>query len=158
MLSLIACIGKNRALGKNNKLLWHIPEDLKHFKKITQGHSVIMGRKTFVSLRKPLVNRVNIIVTHDQNYQAPGCFVFNSLTKAISFAKTKSSEVFVIGGGQIYSQALSLADKLYLTIVETSAKADAFFPDYSDFKKIIFKSPIYTSGKYQFRYVELKRD
>lgn len=153
-ISIIAAIGPNRELGKNNKLLWDIPEDLERFRKITKNHVVIMGRKTFESIGKPLPNRTNIVITRDQNYKTPNIVVAFSLEEAINFAKEKSSftkvsedkdEIFIIGGGQIYEQGIKYADKLYLTIVEEfpaeikklTETADTFFPDYSDFKKVI---------------------
>ncbi len=130
-------MGKNRAIGRNNKLLWNIPDDLKHFKKITTGHAVIMGRKTFESIGRQLPNRANIIITRDKNFKADGCVISHSLDEALDLAKQKNEEIFIIGGGQIYEQALPHADKLYLTIVDDEPKADTFFPDYSKFKNII---------------------
>lgn len=137
-ISIIAAIGKNRELGKDNKLLWHIPDDLPRFKKLTLGHPIIMGRKTFESIGRPLPNRTNIVVTRDSSYEVEGVVVVHSIEKAIEEAKKKDKEeIFVIGGGQIYEQALPFADRLYLTIVDAQAEADTYFPDYSEFKKII---------------------
>lgn len=147
-ISIIAAIGKNRELGKDNKLLWHIPEDLKRFRKLTQGHAVIMGRKTFESIGKALPNRINIIISKKRGWTPLGCLVADSIEKAIDIAKKSNiyhpssiinNEVFVIGGGQIYAQAISYVDKLYLTVVEGTYDADTFFPDYSDFKKVVHK-------------------
>lgn len=139
-ISIIAAIGSNRELGKDNKLLWNIPEDLKRFRKLTMGHPVIMGRKTFESIGKSLPNRANIIITRDKNYQIVGCLIAHSLEEAINMAKEKDKkEIFIIGGGQIYEQAISIADKLYLTVVEGNYNADTFFPDYSQFKKVVFR-------------------
>lgn len=140
-ISLIAAIGKRRELGKNNKLLWHIPEDLKRFKKLTTGHAVIMGRKTFASVGTPLPQRTNIIITNNPTYQAADCLVTHSLKEAIDLGKKKErKEIFIIGGGQIYTLAMPYADKLYLTIVhQTYHDADAFFPDYSAFQTIVFQ-------------------
>ena len=157
MFNIIAVIGKNRAIGKKNKLLWHLPHDLKRFKKITFGHPVIMGRITYESLGKPLPGRTNIVVTRNKDFKAPGCLVFDSLGKAISFAKNKDKEVFIIGGGKIYEQGIKIADKLYLTLVEDSPEADTFFPDYSGFKKKIFESPLLKEGKYNYYFLELRR-
>lgn len=137
-ISIIAAIGKNRELGKKNKLLWHIPDDLPRFKKLTLGHPIVMGRKTFESIGRPLPNRTNIVVTRDSSYEVEGVVVVHSIEKAIEEAKKKDKEeIFVIGGGQIYEQALPFADRLYLTIVDAQAEADTYFPDYSEFKKII---------------------
>lgn len=154
-ISIIAAIGSNRELGKDNKLLWHIPEDLKRFKELTLNYPVIMGRKTFQSIGKPLPNRTNIIITHDKDYQQEGCFITHSLSEAIELAKTKdNNEIFIIGGGQIYNQAINIADKLYLTIVKGTFDADTFFPDYLRFKKIIFKREG-LFDKYKYTFLEL---
>lgn len=152
IISIIAAIGENRELGKNNKLLWHIPEDFKRFKEITSNHPVIMGRKTYESIGKPLPNRVNIIVTRDKNFHAENCFAVYSLEAAIDLAKTKDEkEIFIIGGGQIYNQAINIADKLYLTIVKEKFGADTFFPDYSGFKEVVFhKEGRYNNYRYDF--------
>ena len=141
-LSLIAAItSENRALGLNNRLIYHIPEDLKRFKEITSGHPIIMGRKTFESIGMPLPNRTNIVITRDPEYFAEGIVVVNSLDEALFYAQGKPGvdEVFIIGGGQIYQEVINKADKLYLTVVEGNPDADTFFPDYSDFKKVVFE-------------------
>lgn len=140
IISIIAAIGENRELGKNNKLLWHIPEDFKRFKELTTGHPVVMGRKTYESIGRSLPNRVNIIITRDRNFQTKDRLVTHSLEEAIKAAKTKDeNKIFIIGGGQIYKQAINIADKLYLTIVKGKFEADTFFPDYSRFQKVIFQ-------------------
>lgn len=156
LISIIAAIGKNRELGKNNKLLWHIPDDMTRFKELTMSHPVIMGRKTFESIGKPLSGRTNIIITRDKKFKAEGCFIAHSLEKAIELAKTKDAkEIFVIGGGQIYQQAINIADKLYLTIVKGTFNADTFFPDYSRFKKFVYnKEGQYNEYKYTFLELE----
>lgn len=139
-MSIIAAIGNNRELGRDNKLLWHIPEDLKRFKLLTTGHPVIMGRTTFESIGKKLPDRINIIISHNKNYNAEGCTVVHSMGEAIEIAKANErEEFFVIGGGQIYAQAIYFADKLYLTVVDGSFTADTYFPDYSSYKRIIAK-------------------
>ena len=156
IMSIVAAIGSNRELGKDNKLLWHIPEDLKRFKKLTLNHPVIMGRKTFQSVGKPLPGRTNIVITRDYNYQAEGCLVTHSLEEAIKLAKTKETqEIFIIGGGQIYQQAINIADKLYLTVVKGGFEADTFFPDYSRFKKIISQENL-EENKFYYTFLELK--
>lgn len=148
IISIIAAIGKNRELGKDNKLLWHIPEDLKRFRKLTQGHAVIMGRKTFESIGKALPNRINIIISNKRGWTPLGCLVTDSIESAIELAKKSSiyhltsmikDEVFVVGGGQIFTQALPYAGKLYLTIVDKTCDADTFFPNYPTFKKVVYK-------------------
>lgn len=157
MISIIAAIAENRALGKDNKLLWHIPEDLKRFKRLTAGHPVIMGRKTFESLGRPLPNRVNIVITSNPQYRADGCMIADSLDEAVKKAKeTAEGEIFIIGGGQIYKQAISISDKLYLTIVKGDYDADVFFPDYSDFKKVTFKQES-SSNEHIYTFIDLER-
>ncbi|MBI5139018.1 dihydrofolate reductase [Candidatus Nomurabacteria bacterium] len=129
MISLIAAIGKNNELGKGNTLLFHIPADMKYFRETTSGHSVIMGRKTFESLKGPLPNRKNLVITRDKTYARDGVNVVHSLEEAVEKVKSEA-EVFVIGGAEIYKQALSIADKLYITHIDAEDKdADAFFPE-----------------------------
>jgi dihydrofolate reductase len=131
MISIIAAIDEKRGLGKMGKLAWHISEDLKRFKEITLGHSVIMGRKTFESIGKPLPNRKNIVITQDPQFNKEGVIIVNSIEDALEEAG--KGEVFVIGGAQIYNQAIEIADKLYLTLVDGDFACDTFFPDYSSF-------------------------
>ncbi len=124
-ISIIAAIGKKNELGKGNQLLWHLPDDLKHFKELTSGHTVVMGRKTFESIGKPLPNRRNIVITRDTNYKQDGVQVVHSIEEI----EKGDEEIFVIGGGEIYKQALPFADKLYITEVNAEEKdADTFFP------------------------------
>lgn len=151
-ISIIAAIGKDRELGKDNKLLWHIPEDFKRFKEITQNHVVIMGRKTFESIGKPLSKRTNFIITRDKDYIVNGARVFYSMEEAIKAAERKAEkEIFIIGGGQLYNQAINITDKLYLTLIEKEFEADTYFPDYSLFKKKIFEQAGESNGlKYKF--------
>ncbi len=155
-ISIIAAIGKNRELGKDNKLLWHLKKDLQHFKTITSGHPVIMGRKTFESIGFPLPKRTNIIISRDKNYQAPaGVIVCDSLTQAIAAASAKDKqEIFIIGGASIYAQAINLTDKLYLTLIDDTFDAEVYFPNYSRFKKVISAKED-SEGKYNFKYLEL---
>ncbi len=156
-ISIISAIAKNRAIGKDNKLLWHIGEDLRRFKALTEGHPVVMGRKTFESLGKSLPNRTNIVITRDKMFEIPGVIIARSLEEATEAAKREGKEeVFIIGGGQIYEQAIKLADKLYLTIVEGEYDADTFFPDYSDFKKVILEEKHESEG-YKYKFLELER-
>jgi len=160
MISIIAAIGKNRELGKDNKLIWHIPKDLKRFKKITSGAVVIMGRKTFESLGHPLPDRVNIVITRDKNYQEKGVIVCYSIEEAIRKSyklQVTSYKTFIIGGGEIYRQGLKYADKLYLTVVDKEfPDADTFFPDYSEFKKITFEEK-HQDGNLQYKFIEVER-
>src|SRR3990167_9676374 len=117
MISLIAAIGKNNELGKGNTLLWHMPADMKFFREKTKGHPVIMGRKTFESLSGPLPNRKNIVITRDKTYLRHGVDVVHSLDEATNLFK-KDEEIFVIGGAEIYKQAMNIADRLYITHVD----------------------------------------
>ena len=126
-VSSIVAISENHAIGKDNKLLWYLPNDLKHFKTITSGHTVIMGRKTFDSVGKPLPNRRNIIITR-QAITIAGCEVVNSIEAAIALCKTED-EVFIVGGAEIYKQAMHLTDRIYLTIVHKEFDGDSFFPE-----------------------------
>ncbi len=129
MISIIAAIGKNNELGKNNTLIWSMPADMKFFRDTTRGHTVIMGRKTFESIGKPLPNRKNIVITRDKNYKKDGIEIVNSLNEAINLT-IPNEEVFVIGGGEIYKQAIEIADKLYITHINTEdSEADSFFPE-----------------------------
>jgi dihydrofolate reductase len=135
----VVAIGRNRELGVGNKLLWHIPDDLKRFKALTKGHPIIMGRKTFESIvgyvGGPLPDRTNIVVTRDSNYAFDGAIVAHSLEEAIEIAKKApgAEEIHIGGGAELYKQALPVIDKLYLTLIDAEAsEADAFFPEYAD--------------------------
>jgi len=128
MITIIAAVAENNALGKDNQLIWHLPSDLKRFKKVTSNHHVIMGRKTYESLGKPLPNRTNIIISRNTNFKAAGCVVVNSLQAAIDAAK-EDENPFILGGAEIYHQAIQFADRLDLTFVHHTFEADAFFPE-----------------------------
>ncbi|TGV02461.1 dihydrofolate reductase [Flavivirga rizhaonensis] len=128
-LTIIVAAAENDAIGKGNKLIWHLSDDLKRFKSLTNGHHIIMGRKTFESFPKPLPNRTHIVITRQSDYQAPeGVIVVNSLEDAINAAKN-DPQPYIIGGGEIYKQALLLADRIELTRVHEDFEADAFFPE-----------------------------
>lgn len=124
---IVVAIASNNAIGKNNQLLWHLPNDLKHFKEITKGHTVIMGRKTYDSVGKPLPKRRNIVVTR-QPIEIPGCEVAGSLQEAMELGKT-DGDLYIIGGAEIYKQALPITNYIYLTIVHQDFEADTFFPE-----------------------------
>ena len=131
MLSLIAAVAKNRAIGKDNKLLWHLPEDMRHFRETTRGKAVIMGRKTWESLPdsfRPLPGRHNIVVSRNPAYQAPGATLAASLEEAL-LKECKDEETFVIGGEELYRQAMPVAQKLYLTEINQDFDGDAYFPE-----------------------------
>lgn len=128
MITIIAAIGKNNELGKDNQLLWNLPKDLKHFKNITSGHPIIMGRKTYESIGKPLPNRTNIVVSRKENWFEEGILIVPSLKEAIKHAKKIDEDIFIIGGGNIYEQTIHLADRMEITQVNFETEADAFFP------------------------------
>lgn len=129
IVSLIAALDRRRGIGKDNQLPWRLPADLKRFRELTTGHHIITGRKTYESIGKPLPGRTTIIITRNQNYSAEGCFVVHSLNEALALARSRGEqEAFVIGGAEIYAQALPQADRLYLTFVDAEVEADAFFP------------------------------
>ena len=154
MISLIAAIDEKRGLGKKGQLAWHISEDLKHFKEITSGHSLIMGRKTFESIGKPLPDRKNIVVTQDPQFSKEGITIVNSIEDALDQAD--GGEVFVIGGAQIYNQAIGIADKLYLTLVDGDFDCDTFFPDYSSFQQEKFIGAGEENG-IRYKFIELSK-
>lgn len=127
-LSLIAAVAANGVIGSDNALPWRLPEDLKRFKALTMGHPVIMGRKTFESIGRPLPGRRNIVISRNAGYQAEGCEVANSLSAALDSCQADSNEIFVIGGAQIYAEALPQARRLYLTEIRRDFAGDARFP------------------------------
>ncbi len=129
MISLVAAIGKNNELGKGNDLLWKFPADQKFFRETTEGHPILMGRKTFESIGRALPKRRNIIITRDKNYKFPGTEVVHSLEEALALVKNEK-EVFVIGGAEIFRQSMDIADRLYITHFAAEDKnADVFFPE-----------------------------
>lgn len=159
-ISAVAAIAsQNRALGKDGDLIYKIPEDLKRFKEITSGHPIIMGRKTFEAIGRVLPDRTNIVITRDPNYSADGIVVTHSLDEALEIAQTKAGteEVFIIGGGQIFTEALDKTDKLYLTIVEGNPEADAFFPRFSEFKRVVFEEEHVTEDGLKYKYLDLEK-
>jgi len=146
-ISLIAAMSQNRVIGVGNRLPWNLPEDLKRFRTLTSGHVIVMGRKTYDSIGKPLPNRENRVITRQENYSLNGARVFATLEDALTAPiqnipagpgkdapVLKFDEIFVIGGGEIYKQALPLADRIYLTVIDQDFEGDAFFPDFSGLK------------------------
>ena len=150
MLSIIVAIAENNVIGKDNKLLWHVPEDLKRFKSITSGNIIIMGRKTFESLPGVLPSRKHIIITRDENYSVdnPNVEVIHNLSQVINTYKNPSKHAFIIGGGDIYKQVIHIVDKIFLTKIYESFEGDTTFPqiDFNEFN-IEFESEVYTSEK-----------
>ncbi|HEX8424733.1 dihydrofolate reductase [Hymenobacter sp.] len=129
MVAFVVAAAENGVIGRDNQLIWHLPADLKHFKQLTQGHPVVMGRRTYESIGRPLPNRTNIVITRQADWQAEGCEVAPSVPAALERARQFDEEVFVIGGAEIYRQALPAADLIYLTEVHHSFEGDVFFPE-----------------------------
>ncbi len=158
-ISIIVAIAKNFAIGKNNDLLFHLPNDLKHFKQITSGHSIIMGRNTLLSLpRWPLPNRRHIVITDKKDDVFPGCETVFSIEEAIDKVKNEE-EAFVIGGGMIYKQFYPIAGKLYLTLVHQSFEADTFFPEinYPEWAEVAREDFHDEKNNFNYSYLNLKR-
>lgn len=161
-ISIVVAVGENGEIGKDNKLLWDIPEDRKRFRDLTMGHVVIWGRKTFESvisyIHKAPHGRTNIIISRQENYSYPGCIVVSSLEEALKRAlEIERKEIFIGGGGEVYSQVFNKVDRLYLTVVKGKYKADAFFPDYSEFKKVLSEEEL-ESGGHRYSWLTLERD
>ena len=137
MICLIAALSKNYQIGLNNQMPWHIPEDLAYFRQMTTGHTVIMGRKTFESIGKPLPNRNNIVLTTNPYFSAPGITLLNDLSAALNLCHNTNETVFIIGGGEIYKAFLPYVDRLYLTLINQVVVGDTSFPQFEkDFKLI----------------------
>jgi dihydrofolate reductase len=157
IISIIAAMDSKRGLGKDNKLLFKIPEDFQRMQKLTMGHPIIMGRKTFASIGRVLPGRLNIVVTHDASRVQDGLVFAFSLEEALKIAsEDERNEIFIFGGGQIYQQAIAKADRLYLTLVEGDFGADTFFPDYSNFTKVISEEEHESSG-YKYKFLTLEK-
>ncbi len=185
-ISAIAALDSRRAIGKNNNLLFKIPEDFARMKRITVGHPIIIGRKTFESIGRPLPNRTNIVITRDANYQKEGIVVVHTLQEALNKAKEieeqrvnsvvsnevrnlssdeisphdvrrdDTPEIFIFGGGQIFQEAMPKIDRLYLTLVKGDFYGDTFFPDYSEFTKVVEKEEK-TDWDYPYTFITLER-
>jgi dihydrofolate reductase len=157
-VTIVVAIAENYAIGRNNQLLWHMPADLKHFKQITSGHTVIMGRRTYDSVGKPLPNRRNIIITR-QDITIPGCEVVKSVEDALELCASED-EVFIVGGAEIYKLAMNKTDRIYLTIIHHSFDADSFFPeiDYMEWKEVSREDhPADEKHKYSYSFITLER-
>ena len=161
MLSLIAAVARNRVIGNNNQLLWHLPEDMRYFRETTRGKPVIMGRKTWESLPdsfRPLPGRLNIVVSHNPAYEAPGATLAGSLEEAVRKAG-ENVEVFVIGGAELYRQALPLAQRLYLTEIDQDFEGDVLFPEISpnEWKVVLHQVPQHHS-ELKFSFIEYQHN
>jgi len=153
-ITIIAAIAANNELGKDNQLIWHLSNDLKRFKKLTSGHAIIMGRKTFESFPKALPNRTNIVITRDENYTANNAVVVHSLMEALNACKT-DNQPFIIGGGEIYRLGMIVADTLQITRVHHSFDADTFFPEINDEWELVTKEDCSKDEKHQYDYTYL---
>jgi dihydrofolate reductase len=153
-ISLIVAAAENNSIGKNNQLLWHLPNDLKFFKNTTWGMPVIMGRKTFEAVNKPLPGRFNIVITRQEGWKADGVIVAKDLNDALQKAtETNGKEIFIIGGGEIYKQSMEMADKIYLTRVHANIDGDTFFPAIDENKwQLISNQDFVTDEKHAFAY------
>jgi len=151
-ISIIVATSKNNVIGVNNQLPWHLPADLKYFKSLTNGHSIIMGRKTYDSIGRPLPNRENIIITRDKNYSSVELVIKHSIEEAIQHCNGQE-EVFIIGGSEIYGQSIPLANKLYITEVLHDFEGDTFFPEINEQEwKMISSNKFYSDEKHAFDY------
>ena len=158
-MSIICAIAQNRAIGKNNQLLWHIKKDFQHFKEKTLGHVMLMGQRTYESIGKPLPGRTTVVVSSDPDFNPVGenVHVCRTLEDGIVKAKeVEKEEIFICGGGSVYAQTIGMVDKLYLTIVEQDFEADTFFPEYSEFKNVVSEKED-EEGDFKFRFVELTK-
>lgn len=160
MISIIVATDEKRGIGKNNDLLFKIPEDFKRLKTLTNGHPIIMGKRTFDSIGRVLPNRINIIVTRNPEFSFEGAIIAHSLEDALARAqgKTGDDEVFIFGGGQLFKESIEkgLVDRIYLTLVKGDYGADTFFPDYSAFTKVVEKEEKNADG-YQYTFLTLEK-
>lgn len=159
MITIIVAAAENNALGKDNDLVWHLPDDFKRFKQLTTGHHIIMGRKTFESFPKPLPNRTHIVITRQKNYAPEGCIVVGSLDKALELSKTDDTP-YIIGGGEIYKLSIQIADRIELTRVHGTFEADTFFPEIDENKWQLVKSEFHAADdkhKFPFTYLTYER-
>ena len=157
IVSIIAAVAENRVIGKDNDLVWKLPKDMKYFMDTTSGHHVIMGRKNYESLPhkfKPLKNRVNIVVTRQSEYTAPSTILVNSIKDGLDYAENNGeSEVFIIGGGEIYAESMDVVNRMYITEVKESFEGDTFFPEFDRNQWMeISRFPNFPDAKHQFAY------
>ena len=158
-ITLVAAMDKNHVIGQQNRLPWHLPADLYHFKSVTLGKSVVMGRRTFESIGSPLSCRRNIVITKQENLIIKGCELFHSLNEALSFLADES-EIMVIGGGRLFKEVLPQADKMILTIIEYSFDGDIYFPFWNDKEWCVTSKIAYKPNRnnsYFFSFLELRR-
>ncbi|HWP45345.1 MAG TPA: dihydrofolate reductase [Blastocatellia bacterium] len=161
IVSIIVAMDEKRGIGRDNRLPWRLSADMKRFRELTMGHHMIMGRKTFESISKPLPGRETIIVTRDPDYSAEGCLIAHSVEDALRLARERGEgEVFIVGGAEIYAQTLARADRMYLTRVHTVTEADTFFPEWDEaawVEKESFYHPADEKNQYPFTFKLLER-
>jgi dihydrofolate reductase len=152
MINIIVAMSKNRVIGDSNTLIWHLPEDLKRFKQLTTGNTIVMGRKTYESIGRPLPNRRSIIITRDLNYFVEDCEVVNSLEEALLLS---NNDCFIIGGGEIYKQSINIADKLYLTLIDKEFEGDTVFPEIENWLEVSCED--FNNDEFKYSFIEYER-
>ena len=152
MVKIIVAMSKNRVIGDSNTLIWHLPEDLKRFRQLTTGNTIVMGRKTYESIGKPLPNRRSIIITRDPDYSVEGCEVVNSLEEALLLS---NSDCFIIGGGEIYRQVIDIADRIYLTLINKEFEGDTSFPELKDWVEISYED--FDNDDFEYSFIQYER-
>ena len=161
MITIIAAAGENNSLGKDNDLVWHLPDDFKRFKELTSGNHILMGRKTFETFPKPLPNRTHLIITRQNDYSVPEkCFTFDSIQSALDEVLEHSdNNIWIIGGGEIYKQSMEIADRIELTRVHSEFDADTFFPEIGNEWELVSEEyhPADERHKYDFTYLTYDR-
>ena len=161
MITIIAAAGENNSLGKDNDLVWHLPDDFKRFKELTSGNHILMGRKTFETFPKPLPNRTHLIITRQNDYSVPEkCFTFDSIQSALyEVLEHSDNNMWIIGGGEIYKQSMKIADRIELTRVHSEFEADTFFPEIGDEWELVSEEyhPADERHKYDFTYLTYDR-
>jgi len=160
MIAIVVAAAENNVIGKDNQLIWHLPADLKHFKQITMGHPILMGRKTYESIGKPLPGRTTIIITRQPDYEAAGCIVVNAVQEAVEEARKLDDQAYIIGGAEIYRQALNVTDTIYLTRIHHKFEGDTFFPEINDDEWKVVSEEHHEpdeKNKYSYSFIQLER-
>ncbi len=153
MISIIVACSKNNVIGNDNKLIWHLPNDLKRFKRLTNGNPILMGRKTFESIGRPLPNRINIILTRDKNFKADGCIVYNNIEEALEIFHTN---LWVIGGSEIYNQFLPHANSIEMTLIDKEFEGDSYFPELDKSWNIV-NAEQHTNDEFSYSFISMIR-
>ncbi|MER2997072.1 dihydrofolate reductase [Pontibacter populi] len=160
MIAIVVAVSENNVIGKDNQLIWHLPADLRYFKNLTMGHPILMGRKTYESIGKPLPGRTTVIITRQHDFEAPGCIVVNSIDEAIEEAHKVDQGVYIIGGAEIYKQALAKTDTIYLTRVHHTFDGDTFFQEINEADWETTSEEKHEpdeKNKYSYSFITLKR-